>query len=304
MRRSRTSAVTGAFCSGMARRLDPKGLRPSLSAKLPGSAPPPVLRPGSSSVGRRTSGQRAAAVPRRASVRRWRLTEGVARAACVALTGALVACGASPSSPAAAPPSSPAASGCPADRALVLSSQAALSRLASCTQARGLTIRSGARLDTSVLRALETISGDLVIGPTIAVEEISLPALRTLDGALRIRDNALAQGVFLPRLERAGQVEVENNAALTTVSLPRLTRIAGGLSITDDASLELIDLSRLEVIDGPLVVANQPSLTLFESEALRRAASVRLDRVPKLPDDVAARLRETPGPGGQARPGR
>ncbi|HEU4729168.1 MAG TPA: hypothetical protein VFT22_14795 [Kofleriaceae bacterium] len=177
----------------------------------------------------------------------------------------------------------------------MLSSQADVARLAGCTEARALTIRSGAPLDTSVLRALSAISGDLVIGPTVAVDAIRFPALRTLDGALRVRDNGLAQGVFFPRLERAGAVEVDHNAALTTVSLPQLARVARGLAITDDASLELIDVPRLEVVGGAVVIANQPSLTLVEGAALRHAESVRIDGAPKLPDDVVARLRATPG---------
>lgn len=209
---------------------------------------------------------------------------GGRRAALLAALAGPFACGP------AAVPAAPTPS-CVADRAVVLASQADVARLAGCTIARAITIRSGGALDTSGLRGLTTITGDLVIGPTVAVGEITFPALRTLGGALRVRDNGLVQGVFFPVLARAGEIEIDNNAALTTVSLPALGEIAGGLAITDDASLELVDLPRLTSIGGALVIANQPNLTLVESGSLRRAASVRLDRAPKLPAEIAAQLR-------------
>lgn len=195
---------------------------------------------------------------------------------------ALAACGATPAGPAA--PS------CPADREIVLASQADIARLARCTTAHGVTIRSGASLDTSVLHALVTITGDLEIGPTVGIEEITLGELRVVEGAIHVVSNGLLQGLYLPHLERAGRIEIDGNVAITTVSLPRLTVVRGALRITDNASLELVDLSALGVIDQELVLTGDPQLTLVEAAQLQRAATVRLD-VPKLPPDVTERLR-------------
>ena len=198
-----------------------------------------------------------------------------------ALALALAACGATPGVP--------AAPRCPTDRTVVLASQADIARLARCTTARGITIRSGAALDTSALHALATITGDLVIGPTVGTSKITLGELRVIGGTLRVAGNSLMQGLFLPRLERAGRIEIEGNAAIATVSLPKLTAVHGALRITDNASLELVELSTLAAIDQELVLAGDPQLALVEVSALHSAASVQLD-APRLPPDVADRL--------------
>jgi len=195
---------------------------------------------------------------------------------------AVAACGARPAAPAA--PS------CPTDRTVVLASQRDITRLARCTTARGVTIRSGAALDTSVLHALATITGDLVIGPTVGVEEVTLGELRIVGGAIHVVSNGLMQGLFLPRLERAGRIEIDGNVAITTISLPKLTAVGGAVSITDNASLELLDMPALATIDQALVLTGDPQLTLVEAAQLHAAGSVQLD-VPKLPPDVAERLR-------------
>jgi len=200
----------------------------------------------------------------------------------LALAFVLAACG--------AVSGSPVAPTCPTDRTIVLASQADITRLARCTTLRGVTIRSGAALDTSMLHELATITGDLVIGPTVGTAEIVLRELRVVGGTLRVAGNSLMQGLFLPKLERAGRIEIEGNAAVATVSLPKLTAVRGALRITDNASLELVDLATLAAVDQELVLAGDPALALVEASALHTAASVQLD-APKLPPDVADRLR-------------
>jgi hypothetical protein len=172
---------------------------------------------------------------------------------------ALAACGAAPGGLMA--PS------CPTDHAVVLASQADIVRLVRCTTLRGVTIRSGAVLDTSVLHALTTITGDLVIGPTVGTSEIAFRELRVVVGAIRVASNTLMQGLFFPRLERAGRIEIEGNAAVATVSLPKLAVVHGALRITDNASLELVDLSTLATVDQELVLAGDPGLALVDAPA-------------------------------------
>jgi len=145
-----------------------------------------------------------------------------------------------------------------------------------------------------VLRALVTITGDLVIGPTVGVQDVTLGELRVVEGAIRVVGNGLMQGVFLPRLERAGRIDVEGNVALTTLSLPRLTAVRGALRITDNASLELVDIPALVSIDQELVLAGAPQLTLVEAAQLQRATAVRID-APRLAAEVAERLRAIAG---------
>ncbi|HEX3481730.1 MAG TPA: hypothetical protein VHT91_42250 [Kofleriaceae bacterium] len=187
-----------------------------------------------------------------------------------------------------AAPVSPSAPGCP-DGVMRVASRGDLVRLASCATLRGLTVRSGAALDVSALRALTTITGDLVIGPTLAVEDVELPALRTVGGAIRVVGNGLLRQLRLPTLELAGTVVIDGNPVVATIALPRLQTVHGALRITDNAVLELLDLAALASVDQELVFAGEPALALVEAEQLRHAAAVQID-APRLPPDVTERL--------------
>jgi hypothetical protein len=204
------------------------------------------------------------------------------RTAALALAVPLGACG--------APVAAPAVPDCPADRAVVVAGPADLARLASCATLGGLTVRTGAALDVSQLRALTAITGDLVIGPTVAIEDVHLGPLRTVGGAIRVVGNGLLRGLYLPRLERAGGIDIDGNAAVTTISLPHLQVVHGALRITGNAEFELLDIAALASIDRELVIAGAPGLTLVEAAQLQHAAAVRID-APSLPPDVADRLR-------------
>lgn len=200
---------------------------------------------------------------------------------------AVVVAGAAACGPVSAPPP---VLRCPGDRPAVIASPADVARLAGCTVLPGVLVRTGAALDLSRLRALTAVTGDLVIGPTVGIELVSLGALRRVDGELRVVSNGLLQGVYLPRLERAGRIAIDGNAALTTISLPRLTTVVGALRVTDDASLELIEVSALETVGQELAIAGAPRLALVEAAQLRRAAAVQID-APGLPVEAAEQLR-------------
>jgi hypothetical protein len=189
----------------------------------------------------------------------------------------------------AAHPAAPEPSRCP-DRAVVLARHADVARLAGCATLPGLTVRSGAALDLSALRALTAIPGDLAIGPTVAVDDVELPALRTVGGAIRVVGNGLLRRLRLPALEQAGQVVIDGNAVVTTIALPRLGAVHGALRITDNAALELIDLAALVTVDRELMLAGVPGLTLIEAERLQHAGAVTIE-APRLSPDVVERLR-------------
>jgi hypothetical protein len=179
---------------------------------------------------------------------------------------------------------------CPRRGPVVLASQTDIARVAHCTTLPGVTVRSGAPLDTSALRSLTTIAGDLTIGPTVGIHEIAIGELRTVEGTIRASNNGLLQGLFLPKLDRAGRIDIDGNVALTTISLPRLAAVHGALHITDNASLEAVDMPVLRVIDHDLVLAGDPQLTLLDASQLERAASARV-ALPKLAPEVVDRLR-------------
>lgn len=207
-----------------------------------------------------------------------------ASACAIGFTVVTVACGTTPTPTRAAAPS------CPTRGPVVLASQTDIARVAHCTTLPGVTVRSGAALDTSALRALTTIAGDLSIGPTVGLYEITIGELRTVEGAIRASNNGLLQGLFLPKLEGAGRIDIDGNVALTTISLPRLAAVHGALHITDNASLEAVDMPTLRAIDRDLVITGDPELTLLDTSQLERAASVRVT-LPKLAPEVVDHLR-------------
>jgi len=163
--------------------------------------------------------------------------------------------------------------------------------LAGCTTASAVTIRSGATINLGPLRALETITGDLTVGPTVGMEELSLAELREVGGSIKVVANGSLRGMFLPRLERAGQIGVEGNAGVVTVSMPRLERVAGSLVIADDGSLELIDLSGLVTVGKDLVITRNPVLALIEADKLTTVLELRVEDNRVLPAEQVEALR-------------
>ena len=167
---------------------------------------------------------------------------------------------------------------CPTDRTVQLADQAAIDRFAGCTTASGVTVRTGATIDLGRLRSLETITGDLVIGPTLGLEEVALLELREVGGTIQVASNASLRGLLLPRLERAGRIQIESNSALVTIAMPRLATVGGSLVITGDGSLEVLELSGLVTVGKDLVITDNPRLGLILGGKLARVLEVRIER--------------------------
>ena len=181
---------------------------------------------------------------------------------------------------------------CQQGRIVVLETQDDVAHIAGCRAVTGLVVRSGATLDLQPLRELEEIKGDFVVGPTVGIEEVALNRVRTIEGAVRVSKNPSLRGLFLPRLEEAGRVFVEDNVSLTTIALPRITAIHGAMIISDNHSLELIAAGELVTVGHELVVIDHPKLTLVEMSKLTTAEAVRIERDPKLAPEMVAEIRE------------
>lgn len=180
---------------------------------------------------------------------------------------------------------------CPTDRIVTITSQADIERLAGCARVSGLVIRTGAPLRLAALRALEVVTGDLVVGPTLALEELTLLELVEVRGAIHVAGNHTLRGLFLPRLERAGRIEVEASAALVTISLPRLAATTGSLIVTGNPALEIMDLSALASVGKDLVVTANPRLTLIDAGRLDAVQAVRIEDNRALPAEQIDALR-------------
>lgn len=179
---------------------------------------------------------------------------------------------------------------CPQDRSAELGLQEEVTRYAACTQLAGVVIRTGAELDLAPLANLEVITGDLTIGPSVAIDEIAFNGLLRVDGTIRVANNGALRGVFFPRLERAGRLEIDNNATLISISLPRLAAVDGAFVVTDNSGLEIAGAPRLRAVGQELVLAGHPLLTQLDLSALASAGAVRIESNPKLPAEQVDQL--------------
>ncbi len=126
-------------------------------------------------------------------------------------------------------------------------------RFLGCEVVRGDLVLGGALLSASDFTALRYVEGDLVIGPSYQLRDISaLGGLRRIGGSLRVQNNIGLGGVFLGALtEIGGDVRIEGNSALRTVSLHRLKSIGGALALAEtNRALDRVDLSRLGFVGG------------------------------------------------------
>jgi hypothetical protein len=144
----------------------------------------------------------------------------------------------------------------------VVASSEQLAALGGCRRLAGLTLRSAAPLDLGALASLAEVDGDLVIGPTLAVASIGLPALVQVGGRFAVVANGAATGVFAPALTAVGALAITDDAALTTVSLPRLAATHGDVVIARVGALTTIDASALARVGGALTV-DAPAATLW-----------------------------------------
>jgi hypothetical protein len=183
---------------------------------------------------------------------------------------------------------------CPQDRTITIATQDDVASFAGCTHARDIAIRTGASVDLGPLAKLERIDGDLVIGPTVGLEEVGLNGLEHVGGAVRVSDNTSMHGLYLPRLIDAGRIVVDGNPGLRTIAMPRIAAIHGPLVVADNPRLELLTASDLVAVDRELVIAGAPKLANLELAHLTAADGVRLDNDPKLPATLAQKLAQLP----------
>ncbi|HEY0250371.1 MAG TPA: hypothetical protein VGC41_02550, partial [Kofleriaceae bacterium] len=175
---------------------------------------------------------------------------------------------------------------------LVLDTQEAVAHLAGCKVTGTIVIRAGASLDLTPLHEIEEIDGDLVVGPTVGQEEVSLNRVTKITGAVRVSRNPSMRGFFLPRLVETNRVFIEENGALATIALPRIATVHGAIVISDNHGLELVSMGELANVGHELVVIDSPKLTLLEVGRLVSAEAVRIERNPKLPPELVTEIRE------------
>jgi hypothetical protein len=179
---------------------------------------------------------------------------------------------------------------CPTDHSVELGLQEEVNKLAGCTTLPGIVIRTGAPIDVAPLKDLEEITGDVSIGPTIGLDEIAFNGVLRVGGTIRASNNSSLRGLFFPRVERVGRIEIENNAVMTSISLPRLVTVDSSMVIADNSALELITASSLATVGKELVIAGHVKLSMVEMSALTHVEAARIEGNPMLSADVVDAL--------------
>lgn len=167
---------------------------------------------------------------------------------------ALAAC------PSRTPPRAPAAA-CPTTPQVV-TAQAQVDALAGCASLPALTLRGAAPLDLAPLATLTTVDGDLVIGPTFALDRVHLPGLATVGGRVAIVSGGTVTAIQLPALTTAGALEIRDHLSLAQLVVSRLATVTGAVTIVRVPTLELVDAGALTAIGGDLTVA-APALSTW-----------------------------------------
>ena len=191
---------------------------------------------------------------------------------------------------------------CPTERPVEVGLQEDVNKLAGCERVAGLTIKTGATIDVTPLKELEEISGDLSIGPTLGLDEVAFNGLLGVGGTIRVMNNGSLRGLFFPRLEHVGRFQVENNAVLASISLPRLAAVEGAMVVADNGSLELVSAPLLATVGKELVIAGQRQLDLLELSHLTAVEAVRIEGNPKLAPELVEQLTSKSALGKQATP--
>lgn len=191
-----------------------------------------------------------------------------------------------------APPKDPPPSKTCPDTPIEIASQDDVDDYPGCPLAHGVIIHTGADLDLSRsrLQYLHAIDGDLVIGPSVGMHDLTFGELATVRGTIRVIGNGDLLTLVMPHLTHAGTVSIANDIELRTLSLPALATVDHDVVIDRTPELALVDVTALQEIGGELAISDAPALVAIEAPSLVRTGGVRLERT-GLPDDAAAALR-------------
>ncbi len=130
-------------------------------------------------------------------------------------------------------------------------------------------------LDVYFLSAITEITGDLIIHAP-GLSEVSLPALKKVDGSLVVHDNNLLATIDMPALEEVGGIfELYGNDALAEFSLPPALARLGGLYVHDSDALTRLSTapSAFVLSAGCVSIRNNPSLTEISLPAISSVGS-------------------------------
>lgn len=153
---------------------------------------------------------------------------------------------------------------------------------AHCSELHSLAVRSGAAVDFAVLANLTSVTGDVRIGPSLGITEISLPKLQSVGGVLRVTGNTIVSGLYAKLLQHIGMLEITDNATLSTLALSALQRVTGDVTIARNGDLGTVLAPRWTAVGGVFRLQSCRSLEFVEIAPGFAAAAVQISDIPKL----------------------
>jgi hypothetical protein len=119
---------------------------------------------------------------------------------------------------------------------------------------------------SDLLTNLQTISGDLQIGPD---EAITLPALTRINGSLIIQDNDALLSLSAPNLQSiGGDLFLSANNRMTDLQLPALENIGMNLRIVQNKNIETININALTQTALSCSITHNIALAVLQLDAL------------------------------------
>ena len=190
---------------------------------------------------------------------------------------------------------------------VIATDTAGLLPYAQCRELQSLAVRSGAPVDFTVLAKLTSVTGDLRIGPSLGITEISLPMLQSVGGTLRVAGNTVASGLYAKQLRHVGMLEIADNATLSTLALSALEHVTGDVTIARNGDLGTVLAPHWTKVGGVFRLQSCRSLEFVELAPTFSAAHVQISDIPKLdwlsiPGAPAKPLQDPAGEGAK-RPG-
>jgi hypothetical protein len=126
-------------------------------------------------------------------------------------------------------------------------------RFRGCTTVRGDLELGGALVSAADFASLLEVQGNLVIGPSYQLNDISaLAGVRRVRGSLRVQNNMALGGLFMGQLKDIGEdLWIGGNSGLRSISLHQLGSIGGQLALPKtNRVLDRVDLSGLKFLAG------------------------------------------------------
>lgn len=138
-----------------------------------------------------------------------------------------------------------------------------------------LTFTNSPNLSNINIASLAKITTGGLTFDGIGITTLNLPSLVKVNDYLTISDNANLTSVSISGISYIRELDVRNNAILSSVSFSALTSIIGGLEITGNASLNSINLTSL-TSSGSIYIRINQILTSINLSALTIASSVSI----------------------------